>query len=68
MRKNAKLHPCDKINVYYKGNPKYKINENIIDIVKKITRIVIQKYNKDKTIFYEEKCEKNDLTLLFEIC
>lgn len=68
MRKNAKLHPWNHIIVYWKGVPKYTFNEAMMVNMNKTIKMQVLEYNeefKDK-IFYQENCDKTNLTILFE--
>ena len=69
MRKNAGLHPWNKIKVYWEGKPKYEFNEEIMQIINKTVKMQVQSYIKEENennIFYKEECEKTGLNILFE--
>jgi isoleucyl-tRNA synthetase len=68
MRKEADLHPWNKINVYWKGEPKYTFDEEMINNINKIVKMDILKYNEEikEKIFFEKQCQKTNLIICFE--
>jgi len=70
MRKEAELHPWNKINIYWKGTPKYEFNEEMLSNINKIVKMDIFEYDEKikEKIFFEKNCEKINLKIFFEKC
>lgn len=68
FRKNAGLHPWNKIKIYYHGEQKYEFNQEMKDLINKTVKMEIFPYEKkyDDKIFYKEFCDKINLNIFFE--
>ena len=68
MRKNAGLHPWNKIKIYWEGKRKYDFNEAMTDIINKTVKMEVKEFNEEyaDNVFYQEYCDKTELKILFE--
>jgi isoleucyl-tRNA synthetase len=67
-RKLAGLHPWNKVEAFYQGEPKYQIDESALTYINQITRIKLDKIYKldDKiSIFYSKYIDAIGLTIGF---
>ena len=70
MRKKANLHTWDKINIYWKGQPKYTFDENMLNYIVKTIKMNIYEYDENieniENIIIDDYCENTNLHIYVE--